>query len=180
MKTYLFIFIISVVFSPYLVFGKPASPSKPTEPVDLSTYLGKIRSSSTPIGNLPTPSGGKKVIIHLFWATWCEYCEQVIASILGMSSEKGFSQVQVNSYSFDEKALTPENPKVKKMQSFNNYQTVFKPKDLPDSLSRLPVTIVEDIEKKTLRVYTGFSNERFKILKKYIHRILNISDPEDN
>lgn len=169
---------ISLLFSSSPVFGKTNSSKQSEGKVSTSSYLEKIKSSSKPIGSLTNSDAPKKVVIHLFWATWCEYCDQVIASVLAMSKEKGFSQIQINSYSFDEKPLTPENAKVSKMKSFNNYQTSFTPNDLPETLSRLPVTIVEDTEKKTFRVYTGFSNERFRVLKKYINRLLNNPDIE--
>lgn len=169
---------ISLLFSSYPLFGKTNTPNQSEAKISTGTYLEKIKAASKPIGSLTSSDAPKKVVIHLFWATWCEYCDQVIASILAMSKEKGFSQLQINSYSFDEKPLTPENEKVSKMKSFNNYQTGFRPKDLPETLSRLPVTIVEDTEKRTFRVYTGFSNERFRILKKYINRLLNNPDIE--
>lgn len=172
------LFSIFLLISPFPIFGKTNTSTQSAATISTGAYLEKIKTASKPIGVLTNSGAPKKVVVHLFWATWCEYCDQVIASILGMSKEKGFSQLQINSYSFDEKPLTPENEKVSKMKSFNNFQTAFKPNDLPETLSRLPVTIVEDTEKKTFRVYTGFSNERFRILKKYINRLLNNPDIE--
>lgn len=66
------------------------------------------------------------------------------------------------------------------MSKFVNEQASTRPKDLPESPVRLPVNIVEDVKRKTLKAYSGFSNERYKSLKKTIERALELPDQEDN
>lgn len=136
-------------------------------------YIEKLQKNSKPLPVGLKPKGAEKARLYVFWATWCEYCDQLISSLEEISKDGKYQSVSILSYSFDEKPLSADNEKLKKMTTFINFQTTLEIKDLPMTFSRLPALIVEDIEKKSFRVYTGFSNERFKSAKKTLDHILN-------
>ena len=168
-------FLLLLLLQPaQFAVGNPAKDIKIEKPI--AYYLEKLQKNSTPLPVGVKAKATDKARLYLFWATWCEYCDQMISSLQEISNNSKNSKyeaVSIFSYAFDEKPLSSDNDKLKKMTKFVNFQTQLEVQDLPMTLSRLPTLIVEDLEKKSFRVYTGYSNERFKSAKKTLDHILN-------
>lgn len=127
------------------------------------------------------PATTPEVVVHFFWASWCEYCDKAHTQLVQIRSDKRVQgKIQVIGYSLDDELKPAVNNKLKEMPDLNHFYVSRKKLTMPKEISRLPLTIVENTKTKELEIFTGFTRERFHYLKKHVLRTLSEQAGDEN
>lgn len=118
-------------------------------------------------------SNKKKIVIIVFWATWCKYCIQELSLLSEIY--KGYSRERVEIIS----VLTDtQNSDLAGRITENNLIQIPVLLDEKQSVSKkfniryLPYTVIIDKKQVCRFKYSGFSNEDIKIIKRDIDTLL--------
>lgn len=165
------VLIFAVVFTP----GKSIAESDPS----IESFLSDIKEKKKSLyvsekAKVLEASKNPEVIIHFFWASWCEYCDKAHVELTQIRDDKRIQgKIQIVGYSLDDTLTPAVNAKLKEMPDLNHFYVSRKKLSMPKEISRLPLSIVEDMKSKDIEVFTGFTRERFRYMKKHILRVLS-------
>lgn len=112
------------------------------------------------------------VKIVIFWADWCEFCDDEMARMSNLEKTLGPEKLAILAVNVDEKF----DPNSKKAKQYGDQLVMIHDEGLKLKqklgIQKLPMTLV--FEKNQFKAaYTGFSGERFGYIRKRVLSMLN-------
>lgn len=168
-----FLTLILIVFiGPQSLIGFTNS----TSDKKLQEYLNDIKVKKEAFAQVTdqTPKTDAPIVVHFIWASWCEYCEKAYLSLKELKENpEANGKIQILGYCLDEEINLAVKDKLKAMPAIEHFHVVRSKIKAPSEMNRLPAVLVENKKTKELTAYTGYTNERFRYMKKFILRSLS-------